>query len=57
MKPLDFDAALFDFKTNINIIIAQWFHLVHSVWLHCATAFSMQSWPESAYQPYADEYH
>ena len=25
--------------------------------LHCATAFSMQSCAESAYQPYADEYH
>ena len=24
---------------------------------HCATAFSMQSCAESAYQPYADEYH
>ena len=24
--------------------------------LHCATAFSMQSCAESAYQPYADEY-
>ena len=24
---------------------------------HCATAFSMQSCVESAYQPYADEYH
>ena len=23
---------------------------------HCATAFSMQSCAESAYQPYADEY-
>ena len=25
--------------------------------LHYATAFSMQSCAESAYQPYADEYH
>ena len=25
--------------------------------MHCATAFSMQSCAESAYQPYADEYH
>ena len=25
--------------------------------LHCATAFSMQSCAESAYQPYADGYH
>ena len=25
--------------------------------IHCATAFSMQSCAESAYQPYADEYH
>ena len=24
---------------------------------HCATAFSMQSCAESAYQPYADGYH
>ena len=24
---------------------------------HCATAFSMQSYAESAYQPYADGYH
>ena len=24
--------------------------------VHCATAFSMQSCAESAYQPYADEY-
>ena len=24
---------------------------------HCATAFSMQSCVESAYQPYADGYH
>ena len=24
---------------------------------HCAKAFSMQSCAESAYQPYADEYH
>ena len=24
---------------------------------HCATAFSMQSCAESAYQPHADEYH
>ena len=27
------------------------------VGLHCATAFSMQSCAESAYQPYADGYH
>ena len=25
--------------------------------INCATAFSMQSCAESAYQPYADEYH
>ena len=25
--------------------------------MHCATAFSMQSCAESAYQPYADGYH
>ena len=25
--------------------------------IHCATAFSMQSYAESAYQPYADGYH
>ena len=30
---------------------------VCAIKLHCATAFSMQSCAESAYQPYADEYH
>ena len=35
--------------SNCSIYIIQ--HIIH-----CATAFSMQSCAESAYQPYADEY-
>eukprot|EP00731_Ephydatia_muelleri_P024486 Em0016g757a len=32
-------------------------HMEAQCRVHCATAFSMQSCAESAYQPYADEYH
>ena len=52
-----------DFKRIIHVTLYAFIHdmyiqdkqIVHSV--HCATAFSMQSCAESAYQPYADEYH
>ena len=40
-----------------NLYEAQPEHFHNIVSYHCATAFSMQSCAESAYQPYADEYH
>ena len=42
-----------DWDEHIESILFSYRTSVH----HCTTAFSMQSCAESAYQPYADEYH